>query len=729
PAPGAAIPQRPHWKVERKLGEGGFGDMWLARHAKTREARVFKFCYDVSRLRSLQREITIFRLLKEQLGERPDVTRILDWNFEEAPYFLESEYTAAGSLVEWAEEQGGLDRVPLEVRLEIVAQVATALSAAHSVGVLHKDVKPGNVLIAAGEGGVVKAQLSDFGIGAVTDRGRLAAAGITAVGLTERTEPGSGSSLSGTRLYMAPELLEGKPPTLQTDVYGLGVVLYQMVVGDLSRALAPGWRRQVDDEVLREDIAAAVDGSPARRISNALRLAERLRALPARRAEREAERRAQQRAERGRRQRRIMAAAIVVLVLFGGAVSAMAWRVAREAQRAEREAQRAEREAEATRQVSEFLVEMFEVTDPYGTRPGESRGETITARQILDRGARRLATELGDQPEIRARLMSTLGRVYWRLGLFDLAEELIEEALALQRKTLGQEHPEVAESLHDLANVLYSKGDHDGAEALHREALAIRRRLLGEQHPDVAESLNNLADVLYSKGDYDGAEVPFREALTMRRGLLGEQHPDVAKSLNNLANVLASKGDYDAAEVLHREALAMKRRLLGEQHPDVANSLNNLASVLYSKGNYDAAEALHREALAMRRRLLGDRHPNVAVSLNNLAAALVSRGAAAEAEALIREALDIYRQTLPADHWWIPYAESNLGVSLAGLGRFTEAEPLLVRSYPIVRDRTGEHSVTTHIVLERLVTLYEAWGKAEKAAEYRALLDAAGGPL
>ncbi|MCP4658081.1 MAG: protein kinase, partial [bacterium] len=113
PAPGAAIPQRPHWKVERKLGEGGFGDMWLARHAKTREARVFKFCYDASRLRSLQREITIFRLLKEQLGERPDVTRIVDWNFDEAPYFLESEYTAAGSLVEWAEEQGGLDRVPL----------------------------------------------------------------------------------------------------------------------------------------------------------------------------------------------------------------------------------------------------------------------------------------------------------------------------------------------------------------------------------------------------------------------------------------------------------------------------------------------------------------------------------------------------------------------------------------------------------------------------------------
>ncbi|MCP4656934.1 MAG: protein kinase [bacterium] len=253
PAPGAAIPQRPHWKIERKLGEGGFGDMWLARHGKTREARVFKFCYDASRLRALHREITIFRLLKEQLGERPDVTRILDWNFDEAPYFLESEYTAAGSLVEWAEEQGGLDRVPLEVRLEIVAQVATALSAAHSVGVLHKDVKPGNVLIAAGEGGAVKAQLSDFGIGAVTDRGRLAAAGITVAGLTERTEPGSGSSLGGTRLYMAPELLEGKPPTLQADIFALGVMLYQMVVGDFPRALAPGWRREADDGILRED--------------------------------------------------------------------------------------------------------------------------------------------------------------------------------------------------------------------------------------------------------------------------------------------------------------------------------------------------------------------------------------------------------------------------------------------------------------------------------------------
>ncbi|MCP4659462.1 MAG: tetratricopeptide repeat protein [bacterium] len=763
PAPGLSVPQRANWKLERRLGEGGFGETWLARHAKSRDARVFKFCHEQSRLKALQREITIFRLLKEELGDRADVARILDWNFEQAPYFIEADYTAGGNLTEWAEDRGGLDRVPLEVRLEIVAQVATALAAAHSVGVLHKDVKPQNVLITGERAGSVRAQLSDFGLGSVTERERLEKAGITVAGL-------SIAEMSGTHLYMAPELLEGRRATLQADVYALGVMLYQMVVGDFSRALAPGWDRDVDDAILREDVAAAVDGSPLKRLGTALELAERLRSLDRRRREREAERqereeaeRVRQRAERVRRQRRLMAAAIVVLMVFGAAMTFMAYRV-------DREAKRATREAEAARKVSDFLVELFEVSDPYGTSdPGKPKGETITAREILALGADKLETELADQPEIRARLMHTVGRVYKNLGLYDAAVPLVEESLKIRREIFGEVHPEVSESLNNLATLLYSKGDYEDAEPLFREALEMRRRLLGDEHPDVAASLNNLAALLCSKGDYEGAEPLFRETLTIKRRLLGDEDPDVAITLNNLAFLLNSRGDYEAAEPLFREALEIRRRHLGSEHPDVAQGINNLAGLLHSKGDYEAAEPLFREALEMRQRILGDEHPDVAESLHNVALSLhaqndyegaeplyrralemqrrllgagdpalanglsalarlvLARDEAVEAEGLIREALDVLRRTLPPDDWRISNAESILGASLTAQRRYAEAETLLVRSYPIVRDRTSEESIYTRDVLERLVILYQAWGKPDKAAEYRPLWVAAGG--
>ncbi len=343
PAPGLAIPHRPHWTVERKLGEGGFGQVWLAAHSKTRERRIFKFCFDATKLRSLEREITLFRLLKEELGERDDIARLLDWDFDRAPYFIEAEYRAGGSLAQWAGEQGGIGAVPLTVRLEIVAQVATALAAAHSVGVLHKDVKPANVLITRDPEAAPQAQLTDFGVGAVLEWQRLAKAGITILGLTETSE--EAIPFGGTPLYLAPELLEGKAATIQADIYALGVLLYQVVVGDLSRALASGWQRDVDDELLREDIASAVDGSPERRLGNALRLAEGLRALETRRAQRQAERRWRDDVERSRRRRRLGAVVIGVSMLFAAAMLFQERRTAREAARAEREAARARNHA------------------------------------------------------------------------------------------------------------------------------------------------------------------------------------------------------------------------------------------------------------------------------------------------------------------------------------------------------------------------------------------------
>lgn len=299
PAVGVAIPGRPNWKLEKRLGEGGFGEVWLAAHKKTRNKRVIKFCFEADRVRGLRREVILLRLLKDTLGAREDIAQILDWEFDRSPYYLETEYTESGDLLEWSKQKDGIRKVPIETRIEILAQCGVALAAAHSTGVLHKDFKPANILIAEQHGGGgVRASLTDFGIGLITDRRLLSEKGITSTGLTMTSSESGGGVGSGTRLYMAPELIEGKPATTLSDIYALGVVLYQIVIGDFSRAIAPGWERDVEDDLLREDIADCVDGLPERRLASAKDLATRLRNLEQRRARRLADKKAQEEFER-----------------------------------------------------------------------------------------------------------------------------------------------------------------------------------------------------------------------------------------------------------------------------------------------------------------------------------------------------------------------------------------------------------------------------------------------
>jgi len=311
PAVGLTIPGRVHWQLVEQLGHGAIGEVWLARHEGTGAKRVFKFCFQADSLRSLKREVVLLRLLKESLGERPDIAQVIDWEFDQPPYFLETEHSEAGDLVAWGKAQGGIDKVPLETRIDLVAQIGDALAAAHGAGVLHKDLKPANVLIHE-KGGQPRVCLADFGIGLVTSREALEVPGITVAGLTEALLSSSVETGAGTRLYMAPEVMEGHQATELSDVYSLGVILYQVVAGNFGRALATGWERDVPDPLLREDIAACVDRDPANRVAGPAQLAARLRALP--------QRRAGARAVAGRRRglRVGLAVALAAVLLAGG---------------------------------------------------------------------------------------------------------------------------------------------------------------------------------------------------------------------------------------------------------------------------------------------------------------------------------------------------------------------------------------------------------------------------
>ncbi|MCX6878948.1 MAG: protein kinase, partial [Verrucomicrobia bacterium] len=281
PAVGLEIPGRSGWHLTELLGSGGFGEVWAGEHTKLRQRRAFKFCFDDERLRALKREVTLVRLLGSALGEREDIVKIHELKLDAPPFYLETDLAPHGNLLQWAEQQGGLENIPLATRIALVAHTATALAAAHSIGVLHKDIKPTNILIFDGPDGEPRPRLVDFGIGALADPEVLGRFGVTAAGFTRNTIQHS----TGTPTYSPPEYLAGRPYTIQGDIYGLGVLLYQLVTAKSNDPLAPGWERDVEDPLLREDIAACVDGDPTRRLPSAAELAERLETLDQRRAE------------------------------------------------------------------------------------------------------------------------------------------------------------------------------------------------------------------------------------------------------------------------------------------------------------------------------------------------------------------------------------------------------------------------------------------------------------
>jgi serine/threonine protein kinase/WD40 repeat protein/tetratricopeptide (TPR) repeat protein len=396
PGCGLVVPQRENWVLERRLGEGGFGEVWLGGHRKTGQHRVFKFCFQADRLAGLRLESALFRLMKQTLGERADIAQIIDWQFDTAPYFLESEYTPGGSLIDWVQAQGGLDRVPLATRLELVAQTAEALAAAHRGGVLHRDIKPQNILVRMDAAGAPHAVLADFSIGRLTDPALFRMHGITTAGMTRAL---GGSSDSGTRMYMAPEVVAGEVPTTQSDIYALGVILYQVATGSWQRRPEQGWERDVPDEILREDIAGCVDMDRDRRLRCATDLSERLRRLEERRAERRAELERERRTLEQRARRRRRQAALVVLVVLAFLGSTLYWSVRETG---------LHHEAEAARERAEGLLGDLQTAngrlqeEKQRTEQLSRANNKIAARFMVEKG---MGLATGDNPDLSRALV------------------------------------------------------------------------------------------------------------------------------------------------------------------------------------------------------------------------------------------------------------------------------------------------------------------------------------
>ena len=784
------------YRLVSPLGQGGTGSVWLAERCDGRfEGRAAVKLLNISLIgrageERFRREGHILARLRDSR-----IAHLIDAGVSSAgqPYLV-LEHVDGQTFDQYCDDRS----LSIEARLRLFLDVLDAVAHAHANLIVHRDLKPANVLVSTD--GHVK--LLDFGIAKLIQRDTGWGSATTVDALTRE----GGAVL--TPEYAAPEQLSGGAITTATDVYALGVLLYQILTGrhpagSTQESPATLIKAIVETEPPRPSdivMSAAQDVSvrhAAQRATTPSRLQRTLRgdldtivgaALKKNAAERYPSVTAMaddlRRVLRhepisarpdslGYRAARFVRRHSAGVATFAAGVVLLAALIAIYTTRLATERDRARREAAKAVKVSEMLMELLTSADPYQLR-GKSGEPTV--RALLDAGARQVQIDLAADPDIQAQLLATMGRTYRRLGLYDQAQHLLEqalvsgqrafgpehvrvaetlqylggvlgdkgdyagagrrleEALAMQRKLLGPAHAEIAVTLSELGRVYQDEGFNQRAEPLHREALDMRRRLLGPEHRETAVSLADLGSVLRLNGDLSGAETVLRESLAINRKTRGLDHPNTATTLHDLALIVAARGDYRTAESMLREALVTQRKALGEKHTVVAATFNSLSRVLLEQGRYEEAAFALQDALNIAGPALGPDHPLVAIYTINLGAVQLARGtpaAAADAELLLRDGLRIRslapgivpsrRRTFIEDDWSVGATKSLLGAALLAQRRYEEAETILLdaqRDLASVPSLRRELTVTTR----RLVDLYEAWGKPAKAADYRAQL-------
>ena len=657
------------YRLVSPIGHGGMGSVWLAARSDGRfEGRAAVKLLNAALVGRAEgrfkREGTILARLTH-----PHIGRLLDAGVTHTgqPYLV-LEHIDGRHIDRYCDEE----RLGVDDRIRLFLDVQAAVAHAHANLIVHRDLKPSNVLVAAG--GTVK--LLDFGIAKLIDP-QDDADGDAARSLMTRV-----GDHALTPKYAAPEQVTGGRITTATDVYALGVLLFELLTGrhptsvdaqtpaefvkavteteptrpssavhgatDPAAAAALAIQRGTTPDRLRRTLRGDLDTivgkalkkNPGERYASVAEFADDLRRfLEHEPISARPDAIGYRAVKFVRRHRRILAGAALVVAIVVGLIAFYTERLTAERDRARLEAAKASK-------VSELLTNLLTGADPY--RTPDAREPTV--QNLLDLGADRIAHELVDQPELQAEMFTVIGRTYQRMTLLAKAQPLLEQALVIGRRTFGSEHVRVAQSLNDLGVLYRGMGKVDAAEPLLVESLAIRRRLLGSEDKDVAVTLVELARVLQDRGHAAEAEPYAREALAIRRKVFGEEHQETATSKNELGLLLLRRGDVAGAEPLLRENLATTRRRLGADHPNTGSAMANLALVLLAKNEVTAAEALLLDSLEIDRRTFGETNPEYAGSLNSLAGALELQGRLDEAQAHLDECLRIVRAHLPDDH-------------------------------------------------------------------------------
>jgi serine/threonine protein kinase len=657
-----------HYHLLQKIGEGGMGEVWVAeQHEPIRRKVALKL---IKAGMDTKQVIARFESERQALAmmDHPAIAKIFDAGETEhgRPFFI-MEYVQGIPITSYCDQ----NRLSIPERLELFMQVCSGVQHAHQKAIIHRDLKPSNILITIQDGKAVP-KIIDFGI-----------AKATAQSLTEKTVFTELGMLVGTPEYMSPEQAEaGQNVDTRTDVYSLGIVLYELLTGSLPfdpKAL----RRAGLGEILRilreEDpprpstrLSSMGDASSSSAQKRRLELPALLRQvrgdldwITMRAIEKDRTRRygtpseivadierflehqpiaahspsTLYKVKKFVRRHRV---GVCIASTFAVLLIAFAITMAIESKRIAGERDRANREAETSRQVSEFLVGLFKVSNP-----SEARGNTVTAREILDKGADKISLELQGQPLVQGKLMYTMGSVYESLGLFNRAQDLLENALDIRTKTLGSNHKDVANTLQRLGTVAYDKGDFAKARSLYEKAMATFENAVGPETEEVASCLHNMGNISWRQANYKEARQLLERSLSIREKVLGPEHENVAATLNSLGAVAYTEGDLKKAEDLWERALVIREKVLGEDHPLIAHSLNNLALIHLNSGDPKGAVPLFQRTIQIQEKVLGPNHPDLASGLSNLGQALHRAGELEKAKACFERAVAIMGKASP----------------------------------------------------------------------------------
>jgi non-specific serine/threonine protein kinase/serine/threonine-protein kinase len=737
------------YRLLHPIGVGGMGEVFEAEQLEPVKRRVALKI--VKQGLGSKEVIARFDAERQALAlmTHPNVAKIFDGGTSPSgrPYFV-MELVHGMPITSHCDKE----HYDLRQRLELFLKVCEGVQHAHHKAIIHRDLKPSNILVSKQDGKAAP-KIIDFGVAKAMTQS-----------LTERTLSTEFGKLVGTLAYMSPEQARMTSDEIDTraDVYSLGVILYELLVGVLPFELT---RRGSELEVVLRQIREELPVVPSTRLASigdktssvldsrktdkkSLRrlLKGDLDWITMKALEKEVDRRygspqelaadirrylnfqavlasppsARYRASKFIRRHRVgvgaAAVGVATLIAFATTMTMQAERISkqrdranREATRANSEAERANLEAESAERVSAFLVGMFKVSNP-----GEARGNSLTARELLDRGAADVE-KLADKPALQARLMSTISGVYQNLGLYAQAKPLVADALAITKELYGADHETTLKAMGDQAKLLVREGKYEEAEPLYLSLIETEKRVLGEDHEETLHATNDLGLVYLLQARYDESETLLRESFET---LLRTKGPDDQESVGfkaNLALLYKKSEKYDKAAPLMSEAYQSQRKLLGEDHPDTLITMNNLASLYREMDRIDEAETLFKENLELKKRVLGEDHPDTMTAAINVANLLVEKEKYAEAEPLYVAALAAQREAL-GDHPNVGISMHNLACMFRDMGKHADADSLFAESLKLFENKLGP----THPIIANSTTewakLKRLMGQDEEAA-------------